>query len=152
MTNDFTIYQGVDVTPYFVVNDDTGAPVDLSAWSAATWVADPIATTVPIILKHQGDMTLGVDPDVDGATVQNCIYVPILAGDTGTAADVQQYRHELRITLSDKQIVVYPSVGTTATFLVIASLTWDPTATPSPAPRAPRVPATRAKLEDEDGR
>ena len=146
MTDDFTIYQGVDVTPYFVVNDDTGAPVDLSAWGAATWVADPISSTTPIILKHKADMTLGVDPDIEGATVENCIFVPILAADTGTAADVQQYRHELRITLNSKQIVVYPEVGTTATFLVTASLTWDPAGSPSPKPRVP------AKMEDNNGR
>ena len=145
MTDDFTIYQGVDVTPYFVVNDDTGNPVDLSAWSAATWVADPISNTTPTITKHKSDMTLGVDPEVDGATVENCIFVPIAAGDTGTAVDAQQYEHELRITLNSKQIVVYPPVDTTATFLVLTSLTWDPDASPSPAPRVPARPAKRSR-------
>lgn len=135
MTDDFTIYQGVDVTPYFVVNDDTGNPVDLSAWSAATWVADSIDSTTPVIIKHKDTgMTLGVDPEGDSA-VENCIFVSILAADTGVAADVQQYRHELRITLGSKQIVVYPPVETTATFLVLTSLTWD---SDTANPRVPR--------------
>jgi hypothetical protein len=134
MTDDFTIYQGVDVTPYFVVNDNTGNPVDLAAWSAATWVADPMDSTNPVIIKHQAAMTLGTDPE-DTSDVENCIFVPILAADTGVAADVQQYRHELRITLDSKQIVVYPPTGTTATFLVLTSLTWDSEAA------NPRVPS-----------
>ena len=85
MTDDFEIYQGEDAIPYFVIKDSTGTPVDVSAWSAATWVADPLTGTTPTILKHKANMTLTVDPTVNGATVYNCINVPILAADTGTA-------------------------------------------------------------------
>ena len=131
---DFEIYQGEDAIPYFVINDSTGAPVDVSGISAATWVADPPSSTTPTIIKHLADMTTGVDPTLVGATVHNCIFIPILAADTGTTDDTGVFTHELRITLGGLQTVVYPAVGVTATFTVVPSLTWNPGTSP-PAPR-----------------
>lgn len=140
MADDFTFYQGDDKIPYFVIMDGND-PVDLSGWSAATWVASPMTSTTPIITKHKSDMTLAVDPDDADATVKNCIFVPIVPEDTQDMVDVGQFRHELRITLGGYEVVLYPAVGTTATFSVVASLTWDPTENP-PAPRLVRMPWT----------
>ena len=140
MADDFDMYQGDDVTIYFCVKDApvAGNPVDISSITDATWVATPAGTTTPTITKHRSDMTIGVDPDEPGATIQNCIFVPIGHGDTGETSDVGQFRHEIRITLNDLQSVIYPRVRETATFSVVESLTWNATANP-PAPRITRV-------------
>ena len=80
-------------------------------------------------------MTLGVDPETTGATVENCIFVHIYPIDMGSVTDIGTFRHELRIITFDAiEAVVYPSVGKTATFTVVPSLTWNPGTSP-PAPR-----------------
>ncbi len=148
MTDDFTMYQGDDEFPYFAITDTEDNPIDLSSWTAATWVAVPVGSTTPAITKHQSDMTLGVDPTNQSATVENCIFVHILPSDTGTTSGVGQFDHELRITIGGSQVVVYPTVGTRATFSVIASLSWNPGATPP----APRIEATKAEPPRVDTR
>ena len=134
MADDFVSYQGDDLTLYFVVIDQNNTPVNISSTSAATWVATPANTTNPTILKHLQDMTISTDPEGSSAT-ENCIFVPILAEDTGTVTG--QFRHELRLTLSGEQVVVYPEVDVTATFTIVPSLTWNPQVAP-PAPRLER--------------
>ena len=132
---DFEFYQGDNVIPYFPITDEpngTGNPVDVSGATAATWVAVPAGHTTPIITKHLADMSIGQDPN--GSSVENCIFVPLAPEDTGTMAAVGTLTHELRITLDGMQSVVYPPVGTTATFTVVESWTWDTGVTP-PAPR-----------------
>ena len=150
MTDDFEMYQGTNVTPYFVVIDAvTNDPIDLSSWTAATWIAATISggTIVPVIIKHKEDMSVGVDPE--GGAVENCVFVPILPDDTNIMADVGQFRHELRITLAEQgQVVVYPLVGSVATFSIIQSLTWNATSNP-PAPRLERLGVVEHKSEPE---
>ena len=143
MADDFEVYQGDDIIPYFAVVDENGDPIDLSVWTAATWVATPASTTTPTIKKHKSDMTLDVDPTNPSAMVDNCIFVPLTSADTGGSSDVGQFRHELRITYNSLQVVVYPPIGTTATFTIVPSLTWDSGA-PTPAPRIPVEDTTRA--------
>lgn len=137
MTDDFSFYQGDDETLYYVIMDG-GDPLDISRIDAATWAASPMNSATPVIIKHLEDMLLDVDPEDDAATVINCIFVPIAPEDTGLLEDTGQFRHELRVTLNGMQAVVYPLVGTTATFSVDPSLTWNPGTTP-PAPRLARV-------------
>ena len=142
---DFEFYQGDNVIPYFVITDESDAPVDLTAVTAATWVESSSSGT-PVIIKHLDGMMIGVDAEVEGATVENCLYVYIDPDDTGTMADVGTFEHELRITISGMEAVVYPPVGATATFTVVRSLTWNPTATP-PAPRLVEEPKEEPKEE-----
>lgn len=144
MTDDFNMYQGDDVTIYFCITDKSGDPEDVSAISAATWVAVPMDTETPTMTKHRDVMTIGVDPELQGATVQNCIFVPITSEDTGNTESVGQFRHEIRITLNDLQSVVYPEIGNTATFSVVPSLTWNAGTTP-PAPRITRPDGVEEK-------
>jgi hypothetical protein len=197
---DFTIYQGADATPYYVVLNEDNCPVDVSGISAATWIAAEIVnqTITPVITKHFNDIdtpiTVAEDPDesistllhtaassggysivvesgvgfaapntvklddlthsetrtvasVVGTTItftapltydyiipnstrvinttQNCVFVHLSPDDTEVMGDVGTFRHELRITLNSLQYVVYPTVGSTATFDVVQSLTWD---------------------------
>ena len=152
MTDDWEMYQGEDRYPYYVVKDASASPVpvDLTAWTAATWTATPISGGSPAILKHKVDtlpavpigspvLTIGVDPITP--TVSNCVFVHIADDDTGTLAGIGQFYHELRITLNGEQVVVYPPVGTKATFTVVESDTWNPSVIP-PAPRLSRVDST----------
>jgi hypothetical protein len=159
MADDFTVYQGTDVTPYVSVTSDgttTGTPIDLSNWSAATWVAFSLPLTeaqTPSITKHKADMTVGIDPLFDPPSeTQNSIFFPLTNQDLGADGIFGQYRHELRITLNSKQYVVYPLVGIAATFMVDESLSWNATTDP-PAPRLvrlggqPRIDITPQKEE-----
>ena len=167
MTDDFTIYQGVDIIPYIVVTSDGtefGDPVALDTWTAATWAAflAPYTgpTQTPAILKHKANMTIGPDPLVSPPlAINNCIFTPLSSQDVGASAEIGQFRYECRITLGVKQYVIYPAVGLQATFSIDASLTWNPLATPSPAPRLvrleglprvePPVSATKEEISNE---
>ena len=151
MTDDWEMYQGEDRYPYYVVMDGATPPetVDLDApfapWTAATWTATPVDGGGPAILKHMDDilpavpvgspvLTIGVDPITP--TVKNCVFVHLAPTDTGTL--MGQFYHELRITINDEQVVVYPPVSTKATFTVVESDTWDMSTDP-PTPRLHRV-------------
>jgi hypothetical protein len=148
MTDDFEFYQGDDVVPYYVITEggvEDGAPVDLSTIAGATWVATPANTTTPTLTKHLENMTLGVDPEIVGAVIENCIFVHIYPIDMGATADIGTFRHELRITTWDAlQAVVYPPVGKTATFSILPSLTWNP----GVSPPAPRLEEPEEELEE----
>jgi hypothetical protein len=155
--DDFTVYQGTDVTPYVSVTSDgtaTGTPIDVSAWTAATWVAFSLPLTeeqMPSITKHKVDMTVGIDPLLDPPSeIQNSIFFPLTNQDLGSVDLLGQYRHELRITLNSKQYVVYPLVGIAATFMIDQSISWTTSTTP-PAPRSElvRLGGTLDKSPDE---
>jgi hypothetical protein len=140
--DDFTIYQGVDITPYVAVTSNgqaSGTPIDLSGWTAATWVAYNLPLTgssqLPLITKHEADMSVGIDPQVTPTPViENCIFIPLSNQDLGSVEAIGQFRHELRITLGGKNYVVYPLVGVAATFTIDQSISWNVEGTP-PAPR-----------------
>jgi hypothetical protein len=154
MTDDFEFYQGDDVVPYYVITDAGGNPVDVSGIEAATWTATaidtPVGSTTPALTKHLTDMTIDYDPA--GASVQNCIFVHIYPVDMGGPTDVGTFRHELRITTRDAlQAVVYPAVGTTATFTVVPNDSWNPGTSP-PAPRLEGEIITEQVEEEEKER
>ena len=131
---DFEFYQGDDVIPYYVITDTEGNPVDVTGMVAATWVATPMSSSTPILTKHLEGMIIDYDPTVPGASIKNCIFIHLSPNDLGNAGEIGTFKHELRITLNEMQSVVYPPVGTTATFAIVPSLTWDTGVTP-PAPR-----------------
>jgi len=143
MADDFTIYQGVDITPYVAVTSNglaNGTPIDVSGWTAATWVAFSMPLTsssqLPLITKHKTDMSVGIDPQVTPTpTTENSIFIPLSNQDLGSVGAIGQFRHELRITLGGKNYVVYPLVGVPATFTIDQSLSWTTSTTP-PAPRS----------------
>ena len=147
---DFEFYQGDDIIPYYVITDGENNPVDVSSISGATWVATPANTTTPTLTKHLADMVIDVDPEAIGATVKNCIFVHIYPVDMGGTTGIGTFQHELRIiTYNAIEAVVYPVVGETATFIVMPSLTWNPSAKP-PAPRLERVSEREEKAKEED--
>jgi hypothetical protein len=134
------MYQGEDITLYFVILDADGNPYDIHATTAVTWVAVPSGTTTPTITKHLANMIIAVDP-LGSSVVKNCMLVPLTATDTGLNIDVGQFRHELRVMLGTSHRVIYPLVGTTATFSIVPSLSWNPSAIP-PAPRIVKIEAS----------
>ena len=142
MADDFTIYQGVDITLYVAVTSNglaDGTPIDVSGWTAATWVAYNLPLTsssqLPLIPKHKTDMSVGIDPQVTPTpSTENCIFIPLTNQDLGSVSAIGQFRHELRITLGGKNYVVYPLVNVVATFTIDQSISWNVGETP-PAPR-----------------
>jgi hypothetical protein len=225
MTNDFTIYQGADATPYYVVLNEDNCPVDVSGITAATWIAVTVVnqTITPVITKHFADIdtpiTVAEDPEesistllhtaassggysitvassngfaapntvkiddltnnetrtvasVVGNTItftapltysytsptatrvvnttQNCVFVHLSPDDTEVMGDVGTFRHELRITLNSLQYVVYPTVGSTATFSVVQSLTWDAEGKVPRISMDTKIPYVRVAEQKED--
>lgn len=133
--DDFVVRWGADVTPYFIVTDDgteTGNPVDLTNWSDAVWIGVSTADPTKIIQKEKTDMTLAYDPNATSPTIKNCIYVPLLAADTG-GVPVGQYDHALEIVMNGLHYVVYPTITysdsrwvvNSATFFIADNLAWD---------------------------
>ena len=142
MADDFQLWQGTNITPYYVVMDSNPpySPVDLTTVIAATWIATPLFTSGYPIIKHLADVSyplyVGTDPEYSGGgtPISNCVFVPLQPSDCGSATSVGQYNHELRITIGARQLIIYPAINTKGTFSIFASSSWNPTATP-PAPR-----------------
>lgn len=169
MTDDFDLYQGTDLIPYIVITDGSGNPVDLTpgrgfegGWSAATWTAKNVLTGTLTNVKHKSDtqsgstiaslpagspyLTIGIDPTITPTpTIQNCVFIYLNDADTGALTIPEgkslQFWHELSITTTSPayRYVVYPALGTKATFSVYQSDTWNPI---TEAPRLERIDAT----------
>jgi hypothetical protein len=123
---DFQMYRGVDKDIYISVYTNTTPPVPAALDEAsAKWVAvkEPITGAIAATLTKDtetGGIEITTEPG-SSSPVNNTLLIHILDAD-GTSLDIGTYAHEAQITLAGEIEVVYPPVGTTASFSVDLSL------------------------------